>query len=530
MKKSLIALLLLTVGATGAHAGEPSLPRPGFNKIVGMARAMGGIRAILSLYGMQIRVEGERLEPEQTHTPGDPPLLIARYQMIHTQAFDEPKLHTQWSVKSLYPLSAERQYTEIINAHQGAIIGSDSLLNLPQSPMTSIRVASRTKQRLLESPLALIHQAAHHVDEVHVKGEYEQNGRRLLVVTLPGPNRPIRLFIDPRTQLPVKADTWEDDTVYGDARLEVFYDDWAEVNGIRVPTRLTHRLAGHIIHHQTRTNVQFDLEPDSGLFDIPDDLKTPPDPQRYAWGLRASQMFNRYLLMGVPFDIDQTSPGALTIKQLAPGVFHVLAPLHNSMVIEMRDHLIVLESPLYDERTQAVLAAIRTRWPDRPVKYLVASHFHHDHIGGIRGYGAMGATLITSALIEDDVEDIFKRTHSIYPDTFERNPRDVEIEGVEANEPRILTDGQRRVHIFEVPNRHAAGSLVTYIEDAKMVFVSDLYNPELFWAPLPPSFDGWSKDLLKGLRNAGLDIEFVAGAHGGVVSYQRFVDDVEATP
>ncbi len=530
MRKSLIALLLLTTSMTGVQASESPRPRPGFDKIVGMARAMGGIRAILSLYGMQIQVEGERLEPEQTHAPGDAPLPIARYRMIHTQAFDEPKLHTQWSVESFYPLPTERQYTEIVNAHHGAIIGTDSLLNLPQSPMTSIRVASRAKQRLLESPLALIHQAAHHVDEVHFKGVYERDGRRLLVITLPGLDRPIRLFDDAQSRLPVKADTLEDDTVYGDARWEVFYDDWAEVKGILVPTRLTHRLAGRVIHRQTRTAVQFDLEPGSGLFDIPEDLKAEPDPQRYAWGLRASQMFNRYLLMGVPFDLDQSSPETVTIKRLAPGVFHVLAPLHNSMVIEMRDHLVVLESPLYDERTQAVLDAIRAQWPETPIKYLVASHFHHDHIGGIRGYGAIGAKLITSELIEDVVEDIFERPHTVYPDTYAHNPRDIAIEGVEANKPRILTDGQRRLRIFEVPNRHAAGSLVTYIEDAKMVFVSDLYNPEFFSPPLPPLFDGWSKDLLKGLRESGLDIEYVAGAHGGVVSYQRFVDDVEATP
>jgi len=64
------------------------------------------------------------------------------------------------------------------------------------------------------------------------------------------------------------------------------------------------------------------------------------------------------------------------------------------MIIEMDDYLIVAEAPLYDERTQVLLAAIETRWPEKTVKYLLATHFHNDHIGGVRGFANSGATLI----------------------------------------------------------------------------------------------------------------------------------------
>ena len=97
------------------------------------------------------------------------------------------------------------------------------------------------------------------------------------------------------------------------------------------------------------------------------------------------------------------------------------------------------------------------------------------------------------------------------------------------DESAIITYGNRVIRLLTIPNRHATGMRMPYIEDVKLVFVSDLYNPELFSDTIPPQFSFWSKDLLGALESLQLDKQWLAGAHGGVTSYERFVEHVKAS-
>lgn len=506
------------------HRGDPkSVPA-----LSRLASAMGGLRSILELRGMELVVAGRRVEPEQAFRPGGTPIPMVDYQIVHTQAFNGQKMRTEWASSIHYPLVVERQFTEIINDDRGAILGVDSFLNAPASPMSSYRIASRTKQRLLESPLAFIHYAADHPRQVFYKviKQKKQPPRRMIVIVIG--NETLRLHFQPGKRFPVKADSFETDPVYGDALWEVYFDDWIRVDDVWVPTQLTQRLDGRVIHEQKRNSVRLLKTLDEAVFSVPDELTVAINPNQYSFGRRYSQWLNRFLAAGIPADIDQTDAASVAMEEISPGLFHVLAPIHRSLIVEMDDYLVMLEAPLHDERTQAVLAAVNNRWPNKPIKYVVTSHFHNDHSGGIRGYGAIGATLIVAENIKAYMEGIFASKHIRFPDRYSLHPKPVKIETVSADVPLSLKQGERALQIIDIPNRHAKGMLITYIEDAKTVFVADLYNPEFFPDKIPPQFDGWAIDLLDGLEKTGLEIEQIVGAHGGQVSYQRLVSDVQA--
>ena len=80
---------------------------------------------------------------------------------------------------------------------------------------------------------------------------------------------------------------------------------------------------------------------------------------------------------------------------LAPGVVLMGGGSHNSIAVEFKDYVTVIEGPLSNQRTNAVVAEVRKTFPNKPIRYLVNTHNHFDHLGGVRGYVAEGATVIT---------------------------------------------------------------------------------------------------------------------------------------
>ena len=69
---------------------------------------------------------------------------------------------------------------------------------------------------------------------------------------------------------------------------------------------------------------------------------------------------------------------------LAPGVWLARGGSHNFFVIEMADHLVIFEPLLFERRSEAVIAAAKRSAPGKPIRHIVLSHFHDDHMGGVR--------------------------------------------------------------------------------------------------------------------------------------------------
>ena len=122
---------------------------------------------------------------------------------------------------------------------------------------------------------------------------------------------------------------------------------------------------------------------------------------------------------GIPhYDINHPA----NFTEISPGIYHVTGSNHHSLVVEMKSYIVVVEPPLYEERSQAVMNEIAERWPNKPIRYVVATHAHDDHIGGLRAYAADGATIISSEAALSEVEHILNSSHTIRPDSFQTSP------------------------------------------------------------------------------------------------------------
>lgn len=502
IRQMLILALVLLAAMGGWLFVSSSSIDPDNDLVEAAAAAMGGLEALRSIKTQVIVAAGQSFEPEQTYTPGAESVHVSDFRYTLTRELSSERLRLEWQRETFYPFVRTLQYTEVID-------GTEGFRSEPQAPLASAHIAVRRKQANLSSPLHLVRVALEHPEAVQRQEDESFQGELHHVIALKDDGQLLRIYLDTETDLPAKVETREDDPIYGDTIFEVIFSDWRQVDEVRLPFELIYRVNGRVIQTEEREQISVNVELQTDTFTVPPELRQPFDSAAALWGKRAFQWFLRRIAMGTSSSAVQP----LILTEVAPGVHHVTGGSHHSLIIEMEDHLIVVEAPLYEERSQAVLAEAQKRWPEKPVRYVVNTHFHNDHSGGLRAYVAVGATLITGAINEKYFEEVFRAPHSVHPDALQQHPRPVVVETVSESENKVLSAGQRSVEIYPVENSHVEGMLVVYLPQEKLLFVSDLFSPGSQRGGVG------AKELLTAITQYGLQVEFIVGGHGrGVAS------------
>ena len=65
------------------------------------------------------------------------------------------------------------------------------------------------------------------------------------------------------------------------------------------------------------------------------------------------------------------------------------------MLVEFNDFVAVVEAPKNEARSLAVIAEVNRLVPNKLIRYLVNTHHHMDHAGGLRTYLSQGTTIVT---------------------------------------------------------------------------------------------------------------------------------------
>jgi glyoxylase-like metal-dependent hydrolase (beta-lactamase superfamily II) len=86
------------------------------------------------------------------------------------------------------------------------------------------------------------------------------------------------------------------------------------------------------------------------------------------------------------------------MDKLADGVWFVYAAGVGSWAVEFKDYITVVEGPASEARSLAANDAIKRAIPDKPIKYVVNTHAHYDHAGGLRTYPGAGIIVITQEM------------------------------------------------------------------------------------------------------------------------------------
>ena len=232
----------------------------------------------------------------------------------------------------------------------------------------------------------------------------------------------------------------------------------------------------------------------------------------------------------MPDRVRDTKPPAVIVEatKMAEGVWLLAGGSHNSVAIEFMDHIAVIEAPLNEARSLAVIAEIYRLVPDKPIKFIVNTHHHWDHLGGIRTYVHEGATIITHAGNRPYYQEVLRaRPWLLEPDRYSLYPPEEWSEGYifeTVFEKYVLADASRMVEIHNIQGlNHAEGMLIAYLPKEKIIIEADLYTPPSQGAtPQPPSQS--NRSFYENIQRLQLDAETIVPIHGRSVPMSQFVE------
>jgi glyoxylase-like metal-dependent hydrolase (beta-lactamase superfamily II) len=312
-------------------------------------------------------------------------------------------------------------------------------------------------------------------------GSGAELGRAQRVISFADPlGTRVLVYFDEETGLPTKSETLREHPIAGDSTAEILYLDYRRVGPLQLPHHVIDRTAGVPVEEVHIRSIELNAPLPEARFRAPSDF--------------------------APVEEDPAQP---SVRSLGDGLYMVRGP-YNVVFAAFRDHAVVLEAPLDSAYAETCLGLVRATLPGKPVQYLVSSHFHYDHVAGVRPYVAAGIPILTTHDAKGVIEQVAASRRTMRPDVLSRNPRAPRIDAV--SERRVLEDGTNRIELHDFgPTDHVAQLLVAYFPRQKVLFEADV------WDPLSRQLDIAGPDAVKlarKIRELGLRVDRIVPVHG----------------
>jgi len=524
MKRILSLLFLSFIIASCAMA--PQRNQDLVNRAV---EAMGGADALGNVKTMSLKGTSRQWEPEQSLIAGGEMRFAneSTFEAVGDTASRSGRI--DWVKNFEYPSKRTFKFSEIITPDAGYVAGIEAnnrnKQNLESNPpghsMSSLRLTTTQREFRRASPLLLL-EMRNNPDKLSGSPDITVVGVTYPAVNYNAGVYTFTVMFDPQTGLPARIRTMDIDNVYGDSAYDLVLSDWRSFGGIKVAASRQYQINGRTIKEFRITDAAFNAPVGAEAIAIPAAAKaTAARPASanvpYQWVLRR-QIIGTYLdSENLTYDT-RTSSG-MRLNEIAPGVQQTAGGGANSLVVEMRDHLIVFDAPVNDWFSNVVIRMAKEKYPGKPIKYLILTHHHMDHTGGLRAYAAEGAAIVVGQGNGGHFRKHLAAPFTLNPDLSSRDLSRTQV--IEVADKQVFSDGKREVMAIVIDNPHAKGLMIGYVVDARIGFVTDLWSPGR--DPLPAKITPGLAAVFNGVKKAGISPLRFAGGHGAVGDYAPLV-------
>ncbi len=491
--------------------------------------AMGGADALARVKTLSARGTMKQWEPEQSFAPGGEMRLANETTFEAAGDFGAGAMRIDWVKNFAYPAPRTFKFSEIVTPAAGWVVGREANnlnkqaagMKPPAHSMSGLRLATTQRELRRASPSLLLEMRSN-AGRVIASPEITIGSVTYPAVSYRAGGDTFIVMFDPASGLPARIRTLDYDNVWGDVNYDLVLSEWRAFGGVQIATSRKYELNGRTIMDIKLTDVAVNVPVAAGHFEPPAAIKA--GAARPATGTVPHQWIIRRQFIGTYMDSDHVSydvrgTAGLRLNEIAPGVQHVVGGTHNSMIVEMSDYLVAFDAPVTDWQSNWTIAAAKQKYPNKPIRYIVLTHHHMDHNGGVRGYVAEGATLVVGKGAADHYRRIFAAPYTRNPDLQSRSSLSG-VQIIEVGDKHVFSDGKREVSAHTLENPHSASYLMGYVADARLAYVTDVYSPG---PPLPAKINPALASLVNGVRKAGIQPLIFAGGHGSTAPYALLV-------
>jgi len=212
------------------------------------------------------------------------------------------------------------------------------------------------------------------------------------------------------------------------------------------------------------------------------------------------------------------APVTVQTQKIANGVYYLMGGTHHSVVVEFADHLAVIEAPQNEARSLAVIKEIRKSVSRKPIRYIINTHHHFDHSGGLRTYVEEGATVITQDINKAFYEKVLSPSapRTLNPDSLALEKKNVPTLKIETvADKKVLMDKARTLEVYLIKDSpHNEGILMAYLPVEKILVEADVYTPPAANAQPATSVSPSTTNLVTNIERLKLDVEKILALHG----------------
>jgi len=248
-----------------------------------------------------------------------------------------------------------------------------------------------------------------------------------------------------------RVETWNGDNIMGDMHIVATYSGWKDFGGTLAPAKIV----------QTRGEWPFfEVDVSAAKANPPDLESLAPVPANRPAGPPGG---------GAP-----PAPLVVTSEKLGDGFWRLTTGpgSYDSLVVEFKNYIMMLEAGQSVTRASAYIAEAKKLVPNKPIRYVMNTHPHSDHTGGLPALVAEGATIITQKNNKEFLERALNTPRTLLDDVFAKNPKKAKLETVA--EKKVYSDGTRVVEMYHIyPAPHSNGLLVAYFPKEKVLFQGD---------------------------------------------------------
>ena len=268
-----------------------------------------------------------------------------------------------------------------------------------------------------------------------------------------GKNYVIKGYVDGQNHID-RVETWLGENIMGDMHIVATYSGWKDFGGVMAPSKIVQTRGGW---------PYFEVDVTAAKGNPPDlaTLAPAPAPGRRGGGGGPAPALN------------------VTSERLGDGLYRLTTGpgSYDSVIVEFKDHVMMLEAGQSIARGEAYVAETKKLIPNKPIRYVMNTHPHSDHTGGLPALVAEGAIIITQKNNEAFLEKSLNTPRTLLDDVLAKNPKKAKFETVV--EKKVYSDGTQTVEMYHAyPAPHSNGLLIAYMPKEKVLFQGDFsVNP-----------------------------------------------------